>query len=82
MNSEQATPACRRKVHIALVGGQPAPVYNVIKATSPDVVEMVYSDKTKDVLDLLMQELNDFKIEGATKISATELNQIEECSKA
>ena len=82
MNSEQATPACRRKVHIALVGGQPAPVYNVIKATSPDVVEMVYSDKTKDVLDLLMQELNDFKIEGATKISATELNQIEECAKA
>ena len=34
----------RRKVHIALVGGQTAPVYNGIIATWPDVVFLVCSD--------------------------------------
>ena len=47
------------KVHIALVGGQAAPVYNVIKALQPDCVVFVCSQdslgtlgKLKDVLDV------------------------------
>lgn len=32
------------KVHIALVGGQPAPVYNAIKYIKPDIIIFIHSD--------------------------------------
>ena len=38
-------------VHITLVGGQPAPVYNGIKATSPDKVVYIYSSDSRSVVD-------------------------------
>ena len=81
MNSEQATPACRRKVHIALVGGQPDPVYNVIKALSPDIVELVFSGETIGVKDSLLKNLSDIKIEGSEVLSATEVSEIEKRAK-
>ena len=34
------------KIHIALVGGQPAPVYNGIAYINPDKVVLIYSDQT------------------------------------
>ncbi len=46
------------KVHITLVGGQPAPVYNGIVATRPDKVVFVYSnseDSIKYVEDVRME---------------------------
>lgn len=45
------------KVNIALVGGQPAPVYNVISVTNPDFVVYVYSTKSENVLKLLKNEI-------------------------
>lgn len=46
------------KVHITLVGGQPAPVYNGIKATNPDKVVFVYSTESQEVLNALIKEIN------------------------
>ena len=43
-----------RKVHITLIGGQPAPVYNTIAALSPDYIVYIYSDSTR-------QQLNNIK---------------------
>lgn len=40
------------KVHITLVGGQPAPVYNGIVATKPDLVVYVYSDNKDSIRSL------------------------------
>ena len=34
------------KVHITLVGGQPAPVYHGIKALEPEMVIYIYSDSS------------------------------------
>ena len=42
-----------RKVHIALVGGQPSPVYHTIAALVPDYIVYIYSDSTKEQLDTL-----------------------------
>ncbi|HBK28451.1 MAG TPA: hypothetical protein DDZ04_00760 [Parabacteroides sp.] len=46
------------KIHIALVGGQPAPVYHGIVATKPDKVVFVYSENSEDVLESLKREIN------------------------
>lgn len=46
------------KVHISLVGGQPAPVYHGIVATQPDKVVLVYSKDTIHVLDRLTSVLS------------------------
>ncbi len=35
------------KIHITLVGGQPAPVYNGIVATNPDDLVYVYFGKPR-----------------------------------
>ena len=37
------------KLHIALVGGQPAPVYYGIKGDDPDIIELVFSTQTETV---------------------------------
>lgn len=46
------------KIHITLVGGQPAPVYHGIVATQPDKVIFIYSEESRDVLTTLRKELN------------------------
>ena len=43
------------KVHITLVGGQPAPVYNGIVATQPDKVIYIISKTSKEKLDRLLR---------------------------
>lgn len=47
------------KVHITLVGGQPAPVYHGIVATDPDKIVFIYSDSTNstNALELLKKEI-------------------------
>lgn len=46
------------KVHITLVGGQPAPVYNGIVATQPDKVVFVYSDESRAVVEKVKAEIH------------------------
>lgn len=46
------------RVHITLVGGQPAPVYHGIVATKPDKVVFIYSDDSQEVLESLKKEVN------------------------
>ena len=46
------------KVHITLVGGQPAPVYNGIIATQPDKVVFIYSKDSRSVVDKILTEIN------------------------
>lgn len=45
------------RVHITLVGGQPAPVYHGIVATKPDKVVFIYSDESREVVEILKQEI-------------------------
>lgn len=45
------------KVHITLVGGQPAPVYNGIVATQPDKIVYVYSDKSREIAERISDEV-------------------------
>lgn len=45
------------KVHITLVGGQPAPVYNGIIATQPDKVVFIYSDESGDTAERILDEV-------------------------
>ena len=65
----------RRKVHITLVGGQLAPGYNAIKATTPDIVEVVYSEQTKNDIEVLRDVIN-IHIEDSKPLSATNLHEI------
>lgn len=46
------------RVHITLVGGQPAPVYHGIVATKPEMVVFIYSEESKEVVELLKREIN------------------------
>lgn len=46
------------KVHITLVGGQPAPIYNGIIATAPDKVVFVYSKSSLSVVKKIENEIN------------------------
>lgn len=46
------------KVHITLVGGQPAPVYHGIVATKPDIVVFIYSRESMNILDKLKNEIS------------------------
>ena len=45
------------KIHITLVGGQPAPVYNGIVATNPDKVVYIYSQGSSRVVETLRREI-------------------------
>lgn len=45
------------KIHITLVGGQPAPVYHGIIATNPDKVVYIYSSNSKISLEALHREI-------------------------
>lgn len=46
------------KVHITLVGGQAAPIYNGIIATQPDIVVYIFSTDSVNVLDRLRNVLS------------------------
>lgn len=46
------------KVHITLVGGQPAPVYHGIVATQPDKVVFIYSESSRDVVEKVRSEIH------------------------
>lgn len=46
------------KVHITLVGGQPAPVYNGIIAIQPDKVVFIHSKESHSVVDAVTKEIN------------------------
>ena len=45
------------KVHITLVGGQPAPVYHGIVATQPDKVVFIYSKNSDDAVKKIKAEI-------------------------
>lgn len=45
------------KVHITLVGGQPAPVYNGIVATRPDKVVFIYSAESLQAVEAVRKEI-------------------------
>ena len=63
------------KVHITLVGGQPAPVYNGIIATQPEKVVFVYSDKSREVAERISKEV---KLPSERrKVDPVDLNDIE-----
>lgn len=59
------------KVHITLVGGQPAPVYHGIVATKPDKVVFVYSNESVSVLEKLKKEIS-VDIDEQPPLDATE----------
>lgn len=63
------------KIHITLVGGQPAPVYNGIKATNPDKVVFVHSTDSLKALNTLVKEI-DVPYE-AVQLSPTEAVEIQ-----
>ena len=46
------------KVHITLVGGQPASVYHGIVATQPDKVVFIYSESSRDVVEKVRSEIH------------------------
>lgn len=46
------------KVHITLVGGQPAPVYNAIVATQPNRVVFIYSDDSRRAVEAVKKEIS------------------------
>lgn len=45
------------KIHITLVGGQPAPVYHGIIATKPDKIIYIYSSDSYKSLEALLREI-------------------------
>jgi hypothetical protein len=63
------------KIHITLVGGQPAPVYNGIKAINPDKVVFVHSTDSLKALKALVNEI-DVPYE-AVQLSPTEAVEIQ-----
>lgn len=46
-----------KHVHIALAGGQAAPIYNGIVATNPNMVEVIYSEQSANVVERIRQEI-------------------------
>ena len=65
------------KVHITLVGGQPAPVYHGIVATQPDKVVFIYSNDSKDVVSVLMKEI-DIEVDKQPPLDTTNPAKITE----
>ena len=46
------------RIHITLVGGQPAPVYNTIVAVKPEKVIFIYSQESHDTLLRVVREIS------------------------
>lgn len=66
------------KIHITLVGGQPAPVYMGVIATEPDMVVYIYSQDTSSVLDKLKNEIHITSKEHL--LDVTNPNEIKQCA--
>ena len=69
-----------KKIHITLVGGQPAPIYNAIASINPDKVIYICSNSENSikVLKSLKQEIN---IESQTiNLDTTSPIKIEKCA--
>lgn len=63
------------KLHITLVGGQPAPVYHGIMATQPDKIVFIYSDESRETAERISKEV---KITSERrKMDPVDLNDIE-----
>ena len=69
------------KVHITLVGGQPAPVYNGIVATRPDKVVFIYSIESQNIVDAIKREI-DIEIDEQTPLDTTNPQKILERANA
>ena len=65
------------KVHITLVGGQPAPVYHGIVATQPDKVVFIYSESSRDVVEKVRGEIH-VVVEEQTPLDTTNPQKIME----
>lgn len=63
------------KVHITLVGGQPAPVYHGIVATRPDKVVFIYSNDSMEIVSTLMKEI-DIEVDKQLPLDTTDPLQI------
>ena len=70
-----------RKVHIALVGKEPAPVYNAIHAIQPDIVEFIYSESSEKQKDELTTRVQ-CEVENSDPLDPTDLAQILERAKS
>lgn len=72
------------KVHITLVGGQPAPVYYGIMATQPDRIVFIYSDESRSTAKIIADELDNIP-STRIKFDPVDPNKIEQkvidCSK-
>lgn len=67
------------KIHITLVGGQPAPVYNGIKATKPDKVVFVHSIDSLKALNALVKEIDvPYEVVQLSPTEAVEIQRIVE----
>lgn len=67
------------KIHITLVGGQPAPVYNGIKATKPDKVVFVHSTDSLKALNALVKEIDvPYEVVQLSPTEAVEIQHIVE----
>ncbi len=63
------------KLHITLVGGQPAPVYHGIVATQPDKIVFIYSDESRETAERISKVV---KITSERrKMDPVDLNDIE-----
>ena len=69
------------KIHITLVGGQPAPVYNGIVATQPDKVVFIYSIESQNIVDAIKREI-DIEIDEQTPLDTTNPQKILERANA
>lgn len=67
------------KVHITLVGGQPAPVYHGIKAVNPDKVIFIYSNSSLRSLNALKNEIKDIKSDEI-ELDVTDPQKIKKCA--
>lgn len=65
------------KVHITLVGGQPAPVYHGIVATNPERIVYIYSEQTKNVCNTLKSVI-DIPFDDVPAVDSTNPEKIRE----
>lgn len=70
------------KIHITLVGGQPAPVYHGIVATQPDTVVYIHSNdvRSRRALQSLLNEVN--VPSESIMLDVTLPNKIKECAES
>lgn len=69
------------KVHITLVGGQPAPIFRGITTIKPDRVVFIYSKRTGDVVEKIKKELPaSFEYDNLPPLDEVNPRKIFECA--